>query len=60
MNKLLNGILLVLSILGLICTIILEFIHFQPTITFFIVSVLIDTLVGAIVFISFKEFINED
>ena len=60
MQKLIKLFQLVLAGSALICTLTLTFVHFQPTITHFLVSVLFNTLVGALVWLSYKELKNED
>ena len=60
MQKLIKLFQLVLTVSALICTITLSVVHFQPTAGWFLVSVLINSLVGALVLLSFNEYKNED
>ena len=60
MQKLIKLFQLVLTGSALICTLTLSVAHFQPTVMFFLVSVLFNTLVGALAFLSYKELKNED
>lgn len=60
MQKLIKLFQLVLTGLALICTLTLSVVHFQPTVLQFLVSVLINSLVVALVWLSYKELKNED
>lgn len=60
MKKLIKLFQLVLAGSALICTLTLSIVHFQPTILQFLVSVLINSLVGALVMLSYKELKNEE
>lgn len=60
MQKLIKLFQLVLTGSALICTLTLSVVHFQPTVWQFIMSALINSLVGALVWLSFKELKNED
>ena len=60
MGKLIKLFQLVLAGSALICTLTLTFVHFQPTVFYILVSVSINTLVEGLVWLSFKELINED
>ena len=60
MKKLIKLFQLVLTGSALILTLTLSVVHFQTTLLNFCVSVLMNTLVGALVWLSLKELINED
>ena len=60
MQKLIKLLQLVLIGSVLISTLALSIVHFQPTIFQFLMSALINSLVGAVVLLSYKELKNED
>ena len=60
MNKLTKLFQLVLAGLTLICTLTLSAVYFKPTAGWFLAVVLINVLVGALVWLSYKELKNED
>ena len=60
MEKLIKFIQLVLTGSALILTLTLSIVHFQTTITYFCASVLINTLVWALVWLSLQELKNEN
>ena len=60
MEKLIKLFQLVLTGSALILTLTLSVVHFQTTLLNFCVSVLMNTLIGALVWLSLKELINED
>ena len=60
MNKLIKFLQLELTGSALICTLTLSIVHFQPTAGWFLAVVLINVLVGALVWLSYKELKNED
>ena len=59
MKKLTKLFQLVLTGSALICTLIRSIVHFQPTAGWLLASVLINSLVGALVWFSYKEYKNE-
>ena len=60
MKTLIKLFQLVISLLALIFSLTLSVLHFQPTVWQFIMSVLINSLVGALVYLSYKELKNEE
>ena len=61
MQKLIKLFQLVLTGAALICTLTLTFVHFRPlNVLQFIMSVLINSLAGALVWFSYKELKNEE
>ena len=60
MKKLIKLFQLVLAVSALICTVILTIVHFQQTFLYFLVSLSINTLAGALVWLSVKELRNEE
>ena len=60
MQKLIKLFQLVLAGSALICTLALSIVNFQPTICYLLVSGLFNSLVGALVWLSFKELKNEE
>ena len=59
MQKLIKLFQLVLAGSALVCTVILTIVHFQPTLLNFCASVLINTLVGSAVLLSYKELLKD-
>ena len=60
MKTLIKLFQLVISLLALIFSLTLSVVHSQPTVWQIIMSVLINSLVGALVYLSYKELKNED
>ena len=60
MQKLINIFQLVLTGSALICTLTQSIVHYQHTPGGFVAFVLINSLVGALVYLSYKELKNEE